>query len=42
MLAGTIESFILSLNISLCCCCFNQRIGVIVLGLIEIVVVSLR
>ena len=42
MIAGTVDSFVEGLGITLCCCCFDHRHGVAVLGLLTTVLASTR
>ena len=42
MIAGTVDSFVEGLGITLCCCCFDHRHGVAVLGVLTTVLASVR
>ena len=42
MIAGTVDSFVEGLGITLCCCCFDHRHGVVVLGVLTTVLASVR
>ena len=42
MIAGTVDSFVEGLGITLCCCCFDHRHGVAVLGVLTTVLASTR
>ena len=42
MIAGTVDSFVKGLGITLCCCCFDHRHGVAVLGVLTSVLSSVR
>ena len=42
MIAGTVDSFVAGLHITLCCCCCDHRLGVAVLGVLTSVFTSAR
>ena len=42
MLGGTVDSFVAGLGITFCCCCFDHRHGVAVLGVLTSVLTSVR